>query len=456
MKKFLLTAAAFLIMSATTCATAQVTIGSTAVPQEFSILELESNGALGLRLPQMTTAQRDNMVNSAEFQAEKSGKAQGLQIFNTNTMCVETWNGTKWIEVCGEPEPEPEPDPWVCLPAPACDGIDIPLVCFAKFNLGADPQYDTPKKQMQYLAEHDFSELYAHVYGGLYQWGRKDTLYAVNAANFTRYNGTTNATSGQTSVPDATTFYYGYQKWYNGSDPDKLWGNGVLIDTQTTPDGVLYGEANYQSTKWVHSENDPCPDGFRVPTQDEWERLGAYDCIPSTAGGYLTTTVSGGNTGKGLTWVPVVCTNSATEADRRCVPNSPWTTNSTSAGYAIYETAEWEKAITTTGVYAEWAGNSPTNESFNSTNDGNYKYPSLHSDAAGVPEPLLFLPAAGFRSGGDGIIGDTGVSGYYWSSTVSKPIESFSRVLYFSSNGGVSPNTNSTRATGLSIRCVVE
>ncbi|MDR2684413.1 MAG: hypothetical protein LBB53_03400, partial [Prevotellaceae bacterium] len=65
-----------------------------------SVLELISNDAKGLRLPQLSTAERDIMTATDEFIAEKTGKARGLQIFNTKTKCVETWNGVKWIEQC--------------------------------------------------------------------------------------------------------------------------------------------------------------------------------------------------------------------------------------------------------------------------------------------------------------------------------------------------------------------
>ncbi|MDR1561699.1 MAG: hypothetical protein LBS54_01260 [Dysgonamonadaceae bacterium] len=99
MKKYFLIAVALLMMSAGVVK-AQVTIGATNDPHDFSILELVSNGNLGLRLPQMTTEQRDAMVQTEDFQAEKNGKARGLQIFNMTTKCVETWNGSKWIQSC--------------------------------------------------------------------------------------------------------------------------------------------------------------------------------------------------------------------------------------------------------------------------------------------------------------------------------------------------------------------
>lgn len=79
---------------------AQVTMGANTSPQAFSALELISNQSMGLRLPQMTTQQRDLLQASAAFQTEKAGAAKGLQIFNTETKCVETWNGEEWISTC--------------------------------------------------------------------------------------------------------------------------------------------------------------------------------------------------------------------------------------------------------------------------------------------------------------------------------------------------------------------
>ena len=79
---------------------AQVTIGGNTSPATFSVLELMSNNTRGLRLPQLTTIERNALQNSAEFIAEKTGKAKGLRIFNTTTSCVETWNGEEWISSC--------------------------------------------------------------------------------------------------------------------------------------------------------------------------------------------------------------------------------------------------------------------------------------------------------------------------------------------------------------------
>jgi hypothetical protein len=80
-------------------AQAQVTIGELKDPESFSILELVSTDR-GLRLPQMTTAERETMQKTSEFKSKATTEAMGLQIFNTTTKCVETWNGVEWILAC--------------------------------------------------------------------------------------------------------------------------------------------------------------------------------------------------------------------------------------------------------------------------------------------------------------------------------------------------------------------
>ncbi|MDR1372758.1 MAG: formylglycine-generating enzyme family protein [Dysgonamonadaceae bacterium] len=106
MRKILYTITAFIMLGAN-CAEAQVTIGSLDDPQPFSVLELISNTG-GLRLPQLDTDQRDALVS---LFAGHETEALGLQIFNTDTECVETWNGVEWIQACYNNTPTPVPQP---------------------------------------------------------------------------------------------------------------------------------------------------------------------------------------------------------------------------------------------------------------------------------------------------------------------------------------------------------
>jgi len=83
---------------------AQVTMGSLKVPENFSVLELISNQSNGMRLPQiLTTADRD-VISKAHG---SNPEMMGLQIFNMETKCVETWNGEAWIENCAPALPAP-------------------------------------------------------------------------------------------------------------------------------------------------------------------------------------------------------------------------------------------------------------------------------------------------------------------------------------------------------------
>ena len=90
----------------------QVTIGTEKAPEKFSVLELISNQTRGLRLPQLTTQQRDDLTTET-FKANE--QANGLTIFNISTKCVNVWNGAVWIEWCGQQLPPPETN-WKDIP----------------------------------------------------------------------------------------------------------------------------------------------------------------------------------------------------------------------------------------------------------------------------------------------------------------------------------------------------
>ena len=76
---------------------AQVTVGSDKTPEKFSLLELVSGNNKGLRLPQIPTTIARNAISDAHG---TDPEMMGLQIFNMETQCVETWNGNTWISQC--------------------------------------------------------------------------------------------------------------------------------------------------------------------------------------------------------------------------------------------------------------------------------------------------------------------------------------------------------------------
>ncbi len=70
-------------------ATAQNVGVGTTTPQASAILDVTSTDK-GFLPPRMTTAQRNAIAN----------KVAGLLIYNTNTSCVEMYNGSNWISLC--------------------------------------------------------------------------------------------------------------------------------------------------------------------------------------------------------------------------------------------------------------------------------------------------------------------------------------------------------------------
>lgn len=65
----------------------QVTVGSTAKPEDFSSLQLNSSNG-GLRLPQLSVGQRDALVIDET--------SAGLIIYNETSKAIEYWDGLKW------------------------------------------------------------------------------------------------------------------------------------------------------------------------------------------------------------------------------------------------------------------------------------------------------------------------------------------------------------------------
>ncbi|MDR1742524.1 MAG: fibrobacter succinogenes major paralogous domain-containing protein, partial [Dysgonamonadaceae bacterium] len=71
-----------------------------------------------------------------------------------------------------------------------------------------------------------------------------------------------------------------------------------------------------------------------------------------------------------------------------------------------------------------------------------------------APEPLMFLPAAGFRDRDTGKVSQNeSQSNYYWTSTVSD--NTLSSSMYFD-HSRIYSGSGSARAHGASVRCVKE
>jgi len=307
---------------------------------------------------------------------------------------------------------------------------------FLTYNLGANPNL-SPKEQMKQVYAASQNDI--RVYGGFYQWGRKDAGHTLrcNMADAPAYFLNANGVDGYpiASYNPATDTKFVWHAsltsgwWANGEvNNSNLWGNGCTVGTRCPTSGAAAGTDACPTASGCFGgnnnvskrPNDPCPSGYRVPTEHEWALLG-------WEGGNSTTNTKDENTSitnditvskSGLVWVRV-CNGFI---------NGSWSANNM-CGYAIYDKSVWDAAYP-----------SPP--------------PSLTTDltSPSAPTPLLFLPAAGFRDYYDGVVYDVGTYGYYWSSTVNS---NFSYFLYITS-GNVFANVSNVRAIGLSVRCVAE
>jgi hypothetical protein len=373
-------------------------------------------------------------------------KATGMIVYNLAAnafVCpgLYVWDGSTWNRLMGEACP-----PYITPITAACPGlIYVPPVHFMDYNLGADPSLNTPKKQMEYLATEHTGILDARVYGGLYQWGRKDLTHGASTdGTYKRYTGspssgtpdyhslyqrTDNPVDGIFYLPGVPTPF----DWRENPDPT-LWGNGESTAAQDDDNGgVSYDDGSgvkyYQNTDWIHPDNDPCPEGFRVPTLDEWERLIEYDCPTSNASMSIQDVDGTDVTWNALTWVPVVCNHNS---NGQCIPyNTTWNVAYLAAGYAIYSTAVWK---------------APAADEYKA---GTIGAKSLHDP--GAPDPILFLPANANRFYGHGVV--EGIAGYYWTATVNDTGRSF---IFSFNNTIVRADNYNHRANGNGIRCVSE
>jgi uncharacterized protein (TIGR02145 family) len=196
---------------------AQVGIGTT-IPDDSAALDITSTTA-GLLPPRMTTADRD-LINTGT-------PAEGLTIYNTDTKCLELYNGTDWISVCDGSV--------VTTPPPTCDVSDGVggFLTFMCHNLGADTSLDPniPVVGLQ---------------GGYVKWGLPGPANWVGAAN----DGSNGFAAAPTSSDSNSAAITG-------------WGSSPPINTSSWNSGT-------ESAPVKVTANDPCPTGFRVPTRNEW------------------------------------------------------------------------------------------------------------------------------------------------------------------------------------------
>lgn len=175
----------------------------------------------GFLPPRMTNAQRNAIVSPAE----------GLMIYNTSTQRINYFNGTEWNEIIGTViVPPGYPSGFV-----HCD-IQNPTLINEVINPATGKTWMDRNLGASQVAT---TSTDAASFGDLYQWGRFADGHQC------RNSTTTNSTS--------TTDQPGH-------------GNFIL------PPGSPYDWRNPQNENlWqgLNGTNNPCPEGYRLPTQAE-------------------------------------------------------------------------------------------------------------------------------------------------------------------------------------------
>ncbi|NDV95946.1 hypothetical protein D0T84_13645 [Dysgonomonas sp. 521] len=454
---------------------AQVTVGSNKEPESFSVLELISNNKTGLRMPHLTTAERNKMT-TAFIGSPEEGLAKGLTIYNTSIDCMEFWNGKKWISTCdGECIPDPadvdeNASVSSCLPY---------MFTYQTMNLTASYAGDTPDSYLwivdgkcildnnspayaytpptNIVLEEDDLGNWKKTVKITCQMGKDGNI--VQAADYEIL--VIKATKGILSPiyvwalkegdPDAgeksdiVAFAHVNLGDENVTNPCDLAGDLYQWGRERDGNGTTTGHFRRNLT-----DLDVLPNGI---AQDPTESFIAETAdLDATTGQVLLTSVQYGKFIK------------SSSSDWRSTPkydlwgdgelnyslqtyNPTWkilTNNPCPTGWKIPSVKQWgaifrggiidgTSSSSTSGSTWTWFGTDPVK---------GYKV----ADA-------LYLPAAGYRLGYRGSLNYRGTSGYYWSSTAYDSDYSYGP---FFNKFGVIIGYFSLRVTGQSVRCIKE
>jgi hypothetical protein len=192
-------------------------------PDASAMLDVKST-TKGLLLPRMTETQRDAI----------SAPATGLLIFQTNgTQGLYFWTGSCW-QLSGAANP--------CVPVPSYPAGSV--FCASGQTAVVDVVSPTGKTSMDRnlgASQVATSSTDANSYGDLYQWGRlSDGHQCRTSSTINTLSSTDNPTHGN-YITTSTNAY----DWRSGQN-NNLWQGAVGI-------------------------NNPCPSGYRLPTDTEFD-----------------------------------------------------------------------------------------------------------------------------------------------------------------------------------------
>jgi len=212
----------FLLNNMTSFAQGVAINGSGAAPDSSAILDVSST-TQGFLLPRMSTAQRDAIINPA----------LGLTIFNTTVNCLQWWDGAVWYDGCGNNVPAVPTYPAGTV---HCGGVATLIVDITNPTTGK-----TWMDRNLGASQVAVNSTDVNAYGDLYQWGRRADGHQC------RNSSTTNTMSGS----------------------DQPSHGNFILSTSSPID--WRSPQNTNLWQGVNGINNPCPSGYRLPTETEFE-----------------------------------------------------------------------------------------------------------------------------------------------------------------------------------------
>ena len=179
----------------------------------------------GFLPPHMTTSQRDAIASPAT----------GLTMYNTTVNCLQSWNGGLWVDDgCGST------DLYAAGSVFCASGVGTTVVEVINSSTGK-----TWMDRNLGASQVATSSTDANSYGDLYQWGRKSDGHQCR-------NSATTTTLSSSDQP----------------------GHGNFIRPSSSPNDWRSPQ-NTNLWQGVNGVNNPCPSGYRLPTETEFnaERL---------------------------------------------------------------------------------------------------------------------------------------------------------------------------------------
>jgi uncharacterized protein (TIGR02145 family) len=361
---------------------AQTSLGDSADPHPAAVLDLSNKPNKGIGLPKVVL----NSPTDVESIVNRN-PVRGLIVYNPGTAGLTAgayfWSGASWVPVGMAVTPPPP-------------SVLLGNVRWLTYNLGADSTL-TPVQQIKAWKDQDATNSTTDytVMGDLYQWSRAKDGHQLRS-NATTKSGPV-AVSGPNGQPSTATANF-ITSSSNNYDWRSSYTNG---GTQDDPaDAWRWVSADGVKNKAI----DPCPDGFRVPTSDDWLKfMGGVNWAQSNKSFALN--------GQNYTWLKI--------ADGK--KSVSWSEGSTTGGLVLVK-----------GTTTNYDVSNPTH----------------------AANTLFFLPAAGYRNIA-GTLATVGLCGYYWSAN---PEVQGGYSTYMGADvSNVHPQgAIGRRAYGFSVRCIAE